>query len=100
MNSHYQELVETAVAALDKVMGEHPDKTNDELSQASQCLSHLRDHLIEEKRAGRRVDGRLNKVNAIISAVIASEYPLVGVRWDRIKMARGALVELLEEGQL
>jgi hypothetical protein len=65
---------------------------------AVRCLVRLRDALINERRAGKGTPGheeRLRRVNAVLSMVVGGEYPLVGVRKERIKNARNEVEELL-----
>jgi hypothetical protein len=97
MSENYRALCETAVAALDEVLAEHPDKINDELNEAARCLVRTRDGLIDQRRQGENVQSHLDQVNAILSVVVGSEYPLVGVRWDRVQEARNGLAALLAD---
>jgi hypothetical protein len=39
----------------------------------------------------------LRQVNSIISAIVAGEFPLMGIRWQRIEGARDLLKQVLAE---
>lgn len=97
MSEDYRALCETAVAALDHVLAEHPDKINDELNEAARCLVRTRDGLIDQRRQGEDVQAQLDQINAILSVVVGSEYPLVGVRWQQVQAARDGLAALLAD---
>jgi hypothetical protein len=84
-----------AVDALDHALRERPDELYEELVQAVRCIIRLRDELIEATRTdspGAR--DRLAQVNAVLSVVTGGEYPLVGIRRERICQARDALAKL------
>jgi hypothetical protein len=90
-----------AVAKLDYLLRNHPAETAEELTDAVRCTVALRDRMIERRRAaGGRTDGqnrRLRQVNSIISAIVAGEFPLMGIRWKRIEGARDLLKQVLAE---
>jgi hypothetical protein len=87
-----------AVAALDRALQDRPDKIYDDLAEAVRCLVRLRNELITEQRATARRD-RLDRCNAVLSMVIGGEYPLAGVRRDRVQKARDELASLFEVRQ-
>ena len=94
------ELALAALAALDHVLEERPGKLGEEIAHAVRCLVRYRDRLIERGRAGptsNAVHHRLVRTNAILSVVVGGEYPLVGVRSARIREARDALADLMQE---
>ncbi len=95
MNEAFAALCQTAVQALDQVLDERPNKINDELNEAVRCLVHSRDNLINLRRQGQDVQAKLDQVNAVLSIVVGSEYPLVGIRWERVQAARDAVASLL-----
>ena len=85
---------------LDRVVKESPERIAGELPEAVRTLVWLRDRLIDLRRAdpgSPEVESRLGRTNAILSVVTGGEYPLVGVRRQRIVEARDALAELAEE---
>ncbi|HET6466774.1 MAG TPA: hypothetical protein VFG43_00195 [Geminicoccaceae bacterium] len=89
-----------AVAALDRVIDERPAEEHEYLVEAVRCLNRLRDRMIERRRAGdtsRHLRDRLDRINAILSVVVGGQYPLVGVRWERVQHARDTLRQLLED---
>ena len=90
-----------AVARLDYLLRNHPAETADELTDAVRCAVDLRDKMIERRRAqGAPNDAqnrRLRQVNSIISAIVAGEFPLMGIRWQRIEGARDLLKQVLAE---
>ena len=93
-----QDLCRTALQVLDRALEDRPDRIYNDMVAAVRCLVRLRDSLIRERRAGRgspEHDERLRRVNAVLSAVVGGEYPLVGVRKERIKKARDAVEALL-----
>jgi hypothetical protein len=55
----------------------------------------LRDKLIYERRRGAMVGDRLDRMNAVLSLVVAAEYPLEGGRRERVEAARRELAALL-----
>ncbi len=89
-----------AVATLDRVLEERPDKIHDEIVDAVGCVVRLRDNLIEQRRAGdtsRRLQDQLDHANAVLSVMAGGVYPLVGVRWQRVEQARDELKRLLAD---
>jgi len=85
-----------ALAALDHALADRPDKIYGDLANAVRALVRLRDELIAERRDGRHAGAaRLERVNAILSVVSGGEYPLEGVRRERIEQAREELAGLL-----
>jgi hypothetical protein len=90
-----------AVAKLDYLLRNHPAETAEELTDAVRCVVALRDNMIDRNRARRQrsdeQDRRLRQVNSIISAIVAGEFPLMGIRWQRIEGARDLLKQVLAE---
>lgn len=89
-----------ALAGLDRALDERPEKIYDDLAQAVRCLVRLRDELIAARRRDGRTagDDRLERLNAVLSVVSGGEYPLQGVRRERIEQAREELARLLGRG--
>ena len=82
-----------ALAALDRALGEQ--SAYGDLVEASRRLIVLRGMLIAERRRGAPdPDRRLDRLNAILSLVVAAEYPLEGARRERITTARQELAVL------
>ncbi len=89
-----------ALAVLDRVLEESPERMAGDLPEAVRGIVRLRDRLIERRRAdpgAHDLEERLDRTNAILSVVTGGEYPLVGVRRQRIVEARDALAGLAEE---
>jgi hypothetical protein len=75
-----------AAAALEHALQDEPGKIYADLAEAVRCLVRLRDELIAEQHASAN-RGDLDRCNAILSMVIGSEYPLAGIRRDRVQQA-------------
>ncbi|MGE5269472.1 MAG: hypothetical protein ACM3JG_07345 [Thiohalocapsa sp.] len=87
--------VEAAVAAVDHALREDADHAYDDLANAVRHVVRLRDGLIGEQRQGNGVGDRLGRVNAILSHLVGAEYPLEGIRRQRIEKVRDELKSLL-----
>jgi hypothetical protein len=88
-----------AVKALERALDDRPDRIYEDMAEAVRCLVRFRDELIEQRRAepgNPRARDRLGRVNAILSVVVGGEYPLIGIREDRVRQARDELAKLLE----
>ncbi len=89
-----------AVAKLDYLLRNHPAETAEELTDAVRCTVGLRDEMTARRHRGVRdlaAERRLRQVNAIVSAIVAGEFPLMGIRWQRIAGARDLLKQVLAE---
>lgn len=85
--------IEPALAALDRALGEQ--SAYRDLVEASRRLVALRNMLITRRHDGDPdPDRRLDRLNAILSLVVAAEYPLEGTRRERIATARQELAAL------
>lgn len=85
-----------AVAALDRALDDRPDKIYHDLAGVVRCLVQLRTEFIAKRREGEP-GARLDRCNAILSMGIGCEYPLAGLRRDRLQKARDELATLLGE---
>ena len=85
-----------AVAALGCALDDRPDKIYHDLAEVVRCLVLLRTELAARRREGEAGD-RLERCNAVLSMVIGGEYPLAGLRRDRLRKARDELASLLDE---
>ena len=83
-----------AVAALDRALADRPDQIYHDLAEVVRCLVQLRAELTARLRDGEP-DYRLERCNAVLSMVIGGEYPLAGLRRDRMQKARDELATLL-----
>ena len=86
--------IDPALAALDRALGEQSAYAD--LVEASRRLVEVRGMLIARRRHGEAdPDRRLDRLNAIMSLVVAAEYPLEGMRRERIATARQELAALV-----
>ena len=83
--------LEAALAAMDRALCDRPDVTYEDLVEAVRWLVRLRDQLIDDRRRGATLADRLDRLNAVLSMVVAAEYPLDGERRERIEAARREL---------
>jgi hypothetical protein len=90
-------LCEDALRELDAVLAARHPPERDLIADATRCIARLRDELIERRRSGRlRDESLLPQANALLSELVAAEFPLVGVRKKRIEAARDACRRLLQ----
>jgi hypothetical protein len=87
--------IESALAALDHALADRADHVYDDLVAAMRCIVRLRAELIAERRAGELCD-HLERCNAVLSLIVGGEYPLAGIRRERIRQARQELAALVE----
>ena len=88
---------QAALRVLDRVLDEPPDRMTGDLPEAVRGIVCVRDWLIERRRRdpdAAEVKERLERTNSILSVVTGGEYPLVGIRRQRIVEARDALRQL------
>ncbi len=78
----------TALAALDTILAQQPNPDQDLFSKCLACLSVFRNTLVAR---GQRE--HLERVNAVISVVMAGHFPLGKLPWDELHTARGWLAE-------
>ena len=88
-------LVRNALDTLDHALEDRPDKVYDDMQHAVRSLVRLRDALIAARRETGGADDKLRRCNAVLSLVFGGEYPLQGVRRERLEKAREAVAELL-----
>jgi len=89
-----------ACDSFDRIIEDRPHMSHERLSGAVQRIIELRDALIAERRSGepgQTAGGLLTRVNSILSLAGSAEFPLVGVRWERIVAVRKALHALNED---
>ena len=86
-----------ALAAVDVALAERPHKAGHSFSAAARQLCVGRDLLCDLQR-GRTPTERerlaLDHVNAVISVVLAGHFPLGGVPWRELELARDWLADL------
>jgi hypothetical protein len=90
---------EQALAALDKVLSEKPEKIGYDFSVAMKHLSAFHTGVAARVReAGTETDRlRLRRLNGVISAVYAGYFPLGPVPWETVQNAREVFATLVQE---
>lgn len=94
-----REMWSEALSAIETVLEERPGKHLEEISQAVCCLVQVRNRLIDVKRAqglSPEASEHLCQINAMLSVVASLEYPLAGLRWQRVEMVRNGLSQMIE----
>lgn len=88
-----------ALAHLDQALADRPKRDGRTLKGAIQKVGQFRDHFIARHRAegGTRWRPELERANAVLSVVMAAEFPIGEVPWDELEKARAWLDELLRE---
>ncbi len=87
-----------ALADIDQVLAEQPNKNDHALSHATRCLAEFRDRLIREWReTGLDPQQRkqLEHVNAVITVVLGVHFPLGEIPWQELEKARAWLAEVV-----
>lgn len=87
-----------ALQALETVLDKRPGEHMAEISEAVRRLIRVRDRLIDMRRTeGLSPEGKehLCHINAMLSVVASLEYPLAGLRWQRIALVRDGLTKML-----
>jgi hypothetical protein len=92
-----------AKEAFEDIIDNRPLLDDERLTKAIGKVIRLRDALIAERRRGNFPAARetlLQRVNAILSLTVSAEFPLVGVRWERIVGVRDALRALAADEKI
>jgi hypothetical protein len=84
------------LAAFNQLSLEEGPRTGREIADIVQQLVHVRDELIAAQRAGTPCGEWLQRVNAIISTIFGTEFPVGGLQWKRVCEAREALKKMIE----
>lgn len=87
-------LAREAVEAYDAVLQARPATSHAGIAEATTRIVRIRDSLIARRRAGQRTDDVLARVNALVGAAYSAQFPIAGVRWERIETTRNALEDL------
>lgn len=91
-----------ALEHLDVVLAGRPEKNGHELSAAVRCLAEFRVGLVLARRA--QIDHPsqilLEPVNAVISSVLAAQYPLGEIEWAEVVKVREWLSGVVESHYL
>jgi hypothetical protein len=85
-----------AIAAIDQVLADRPDKVGHDFSAATRHLAAWRDVLAQRWRHSAAQHDRraLERVNAGLSVILGGQFPLGQVPWPEIEKARQDLNEL------
>ena len=88
-----------ALAEIDRILAARPARDGHALTAAVQGLAGFRDDAIARHRrdGGPRWRPTLERVNAVISVVIAAEFPIGEVPWGDLEKARGWLADILRD---
>lgn len=89
-----------ALRTLDLILSKKPKKDDMDLSRATECLTSFREVLIRTQQApGMTSKTRedLSKLNAVLSVVLGSHFPLGETPWDELDKARDWLASLVAE---
>jgi formate dehydrogenase major subunit len=91
-----------ALAALDKVLAEKPEKVGYDFSRAMHHLAVFRDGVIARVRHAGEMGSdadrpRLRRLNGVMNAVYAGHFPLGPVPWETVQTARDAFAALVQE---
>ena len=85
------DLCRNGLEALEELLARQSPPEKDLIAEATRCVARYRDELIAKRRqAHEPPQERLGEVNALLSELVAAEFPLVGVRRKRIEAARDA----------
>ena len=91
------DLCRGGLEALDELLATQSPTQKDLIAEATRCVARYRDALIAERRRGRdSSEDKLGQVNALLSELVAAEFPLVGVRRKRIEAARDAYRKMIQ----
>jgi formate dehydrogenase major subunit len=83
-----------ALALIDKLLAERPEKVGHDFSEATRCITTLRDEMIARYRAGTLPRRELDDINAVLSVIMGGHFPLGAVPWEKIATARARLARL------
>lgn len=88
------------LAHLDKLLADRPHRIGHDFSEATRCLTALREQVVEKLRAGDtspETTGRLARLNAVLSVVVGTHYPVGAPKWPHLQRARDSFAELASE---
>ena len=88
-----------AIAAIDQVLSDRPNKVGHDFSDATRHLASWRDALAQRwRRSAAEADRRaLERVNAAISVILGGQFPLGQVPWQEIEKVRQDLGSLADQ---
>lgn len=85
-----------ALAAIDQVLADRPNKVSHDFSVATRQLAIWRDALAQRwRQSAAEIDRRaLERVNAALSVILGGQFPLGQVPWPEIERVREDLRSL------
>jgi hypothetical protein len=88
-----------ALAAIDRLLADRPDKIGHNFSAATRHLAAWRDAVVQRWRqsAAEKDRGTLERVNAGLSVILGGQFPLGQVPWPAIEETRRDLQELASD---
>lgn len=88
-----------ALRHVDRALADRPKRDGATLKAALQALARFRDAVVERHRGadGARWRPALERINAVISVVMAIQFPIGEVRWAELEKARGWLDGVLRD---
>jgi hypothetical protein len=88
-----------ALAHIDRALADRPKRDGATLKVAIQDLATFRDHFIARHRSEGGTGWRpaLERVNAVVSVVMAAEFPIGEVPWDELVKGRDWLDAFLRD---
>ena len=91
---------EAALAALDNLLADRPNRAGHDFSEATKRLTGYREALLAfwggppSAPADRAL---LSRVNAVISVVYGTHYPIGSPKWDSLQGARDELAVIVRD---
>ena len=90
-----------ALRHLDRALAARPVRDGHALSEAVSSLATFRDHVISAYRrdGGSRYRPTLDRVNAVMSVILAAEFPIAEIPWEEVGKARSWLVDVVGDDE-
>jgi hypothetical protein len=99
MRDDDRRLGQEALRILDQLIDEKPrEEAHQRMSEIVRLLVRWRDDLIARRRAGEEgpeLHEALDQVNGVTSLAFGAQFPVVGVKWQRMEKTRDALREIM-----
>jgi hypothetical protein len=91
-----EEQARLALEKIDEVLRKKPEKDDYALTDAMEKLCIWREVLIEQARPGGEAERRrLEHANAVLSVVVATQYPAAAIPWEELAAGRRWLADCL-----
>ena len=86
-----------ALRHLDQAIAARPVRDGHALSEAVSRLATFRDTVIAAHRreGGSRYRTTLDRINAVLSVMLAAEFPIGEIPWEEVDKARSWLVDVV-----